>query len=122
MDINIHCFDGDEYLKYLSTASLVISLGGYNSIIESIASKKTILVYQRGFFGVNKEQDLRITLFEKYGCLSILKPEDLDQESLSNIIVSMIKNIKSTEIELNFEGVKNSINVLVKLNNDYKFI
>ena len=122
MDINIHCFDGNEYLKYLSNASLVISLGGYNSIIESIAAKKTMLVYQRGFSGVNKEQDLRITLFEKYGSLSILKPEDLDKESLSNIIVRMIEDIKSTKIELNFDGVKNSINALLKLNNDYKSI
>jgi predicted glycosyltransferase len=122
LDINIHCFDGNEYLKYLSNASLVISLGGYNSIIESIAAKKTMLVYQRGFSGVNKEQDLRITLFEKYGSLSILKPEDLDKESLSNIIVRMIEDIKSTKIELNFDGVKNSINALLKLNNDYKSI
>ena len=122
LDINIYCFDGNEYLKYLSNASLVISLGGYNSIIESIAAKKTMLVYQRGFSGVNKEQDLRITLFEKYGSLSILKPEDLDKESLSNIIVSMIEDIKSTKIELNFDGVKNSINALLKLNNDCKSI
>ena len=122
MDINIQCFDGNEYLKYLSNASLVISLGGYNSIIESIAAKKTMLVYQRGFSGVNKEQDLRITLFEKYGSLSILKPENLDKESLSNIIVSMIEDKKSTKIELNFDGVKNSINALLKLNNDYKSI
>ena len=122
MDINIHCFDGNEYLKYLSNASLVISLGGYNSIIESIAAKKTMLVYQRGFSGVNKEQDLRITLFEKYGSLSILKPEDLNQERLSIIIVRMIEDVKSTKIELNFDGVKNSINALLKLNNDYKSI
>ncbi len=120
LDINIHCFDGNEYLKYLSNASLVISLGGYNSIIESISSQKTMLVYQRGFSGVNKEQDLRIALFEKYGSLSILKPEDMNQESLSSIIVSMIEGIKSTKIELNFDGVKNSINVLLKLNNNYK--
>lgn len=81
-----------------------------------------MLVYQRGFSGVNKEQDLRITLFEKYGSLSILKPEDLNQKSLSNIIVSMIEDIKLTKIELNFDGVKNSINTLLDLYNDYKSI
>jgi predicted glycosyltransferase len=81
-----------------------------------------MLVYQRGFSGFNREQDLRITLFEKYGSLSILKPEDLDKDSLSNIIVSMIEDKKSTKIELNFDGVKNSINALLKLNNTYKSI
>jgi hypothetical protein len=34
----------------------------------------------------------------------------------------MIEDIKSTKIELNFDGVKNSINALLKLNNDYKSI
>jgi predicted glycosyltransferase len=120
LDISVHCFDGSEYLKYLSNASLVISLGGYNSMIESLSAKKSMLVYQRGFSGSNREQDLRITLFEKYGNLSILKPEDLDKESLSKIIVRMIEDKKSTKIELNFDGVKNSINALLKLNNDYK--
>lgn len=81
-----------------------------------------MLVYQRGFSGGNEEQDLRILLFEKYGSLSILKPEDLKQERLSNIIVRMIDDIKSTKIELNIDGVKNSINALLKLNNDYKSI
>jgi predicted glycosyltransferase len=122
LDINIHCFDGNKYLKYLSNASLVISLGGYNSIIESISAQKKMLVYQRGFSGVNKEQDLRITLFEKYGSLSILKPEDLNQKSLSNIIVSIIEEIKTTKVELNFDGIKNSTNALLDLYNDYKSI
>jgi predicted glycosyltransferase len=119
-DVKIHCFDGKKYLNYLSKSSLVISLGGYNSIIESIAAKKRMLVYQRGFSGGNEEQDLRILLFEKYGNLSILKPEDLKQARLCNIIVHMINDIKSTKIELNIDGVKNSINALLKLNNDYK--
>ncbi len=119
-NVKIHCFDGNEYVKYLSNASLVISLGGYNSIIESIAAKKTMLVYQRGFSGGNEEQDLRITLFENHCNLSILKPEDLQKEKLSNIIIRIIDGIKSTKIELNFDGVKNSINALLKLNNDYK--
>ena len=122
LNVKIKRICGNEYLKYLSNASLVISLGGYNSIIESIAAKKTMLVYQRGFSGVNKEQDLRITLFENNASLSILKPEDLDKESLSNIIVSMIEEIKTTKIELDFDGVKNSTNALLDLYNNYKSI
>jgi predicted glycosyltransferase len=118
-DINIYCFDRIEYLKYLSNASLVISLGGYNSIIESIAAKKTLLVYQRGFSGVNKEQDLRITLFEKYGFLTVLKPENLNKENLSNIILSKITHLKTTKVELNFDGVKNSIDTLLDISKDY---
>jgi len=121
-DIEIYFFDSKKYLKYLSNASLVISLGGYNSIIESVAAKKTMLVYQRGFSGGNEEQDLRITLFENHGSLSILKPDDLKKETLPNIIVRIIDDAKSVKIELNIDGVQNSINALLKLNNDYKSI
>lgn len=118
-DVELYLFDGKEYLKYLSNASLVISLGGYNSIVESVAAKKAMLVYQRGFSGGNEEQDLRITLFKNHCTLSILKPDELKKESLSNIIVSMIEDAKSTKIELNIDGVQNSINALLKLNNKY---
>jgi predicted glycosyltransferase len=36
-DIKIYCFDSTTYLNYLSQADLVITLGGYNSIIESVS-------------------------------------------------------------------------------------
>lgn len=117
-DIKIHCFDSKKYLEYLSNASLVISLGGYNSIIESVAAKKTILVYQRGFSGGNEEQDLRINLFKNHGSLDIIKRIDLVGETLSDIIVNKLSNLKLPIYELNLNGVKNSTKILLNLIND----
>ncbi len=121
-DIELHLFNSKEYLKYLSNASLVISLGGYNSIVESVAAGKAMLVYQRGFLGRNEEQDLRISLFKNHGNLSILKPDELKKETLSNIIVNMIDDAKTTKLELNVDGVQNSINALLKLRTNINFI
>jgi predicted glycosyltransferase len=116
-DIKIHFFDSEMYLNYLSQADLVISLGGYNSIIESISAKKTMLVYQRGFSGGNEEQDLRIKFFEDLGCLEILKPQDLTIKVLAEKIVNCILTNRFPEFNLNLNGVQNSSDLIVGIMN-----
>ncbi|MCS4432857.1 glycosyltransferase family protein [Aquiflexum gelatinilyticum] len=115
--IEIHLFDSRKYLKYLSNASLVISLGGYNSIIESVSAKKPMLIYQRGFSGGNEEQNMRIQLFQKNGNLDILKSDDLNSETLSLRILNAINNPKAPDCELNLNGVYNSSQALTSLMN-----
>jgi predicted glycosyltransferase len=116
-DIKIYMFDSQKYLECLSYASLIITLGGYNSIIESVSAKKAILVYQRGFAGGNEEQDLRIKLFENTGYLKIIKPEDLKVERLSDLIINRINKLDVPEYELNMNGVQNSTLYLQNLLN-----
>lgn len=116
-EIEIHFFDSKKYLKYLSYASLVISLGGYNSIIESVSAKKPMLIYQRGFSGGNEEQNIRIQLFQKNGYLDILTSDDLTAETLSIRILNKINNPKAPDCELNLNGVQNSSQALTNLMN-----
>lgn len=114
-DIQFKIFDSQEYLKCLSKASLVVSLGGYNSIIESVSVNKPLLVYNRDFAGNNKEQHLRIKLFEKTGHLDVITPEDLIKERLSNIIIKKITNLEVPRCELNMGGVETSRQSLTDL-------
>lgn len=116
-DIKFYCFDSTMYLNYLSQADLVISLGGYNSIIETISAKKTMLVYQRGFSGGNEEQDLRIKLFEELGCLQVLKRPDLNIKILPEVIVNSIKNNRFPKLNLNLNGVQNATDLILGLIN-----
>jgi predicted glycosyltransferase len=116
-DIKLYCFDSKMYLNYLSKADMVISLGGYNSIIESVSAKKTMLVYQRGFSGGNEEQDLRIKLFEDLGCLKVLKPQDLSVKVLPEMIVNSIKTNRFPKLNLNLKGVQNSSDLILGLMN-----
>lgn len=116
-DIEFNCFDSTAYLNYLSLADLVISLGGYNSIIESVSAKKIMLVYQRGFSGGNEEQDFRIKLFESLGCLKILKPKDLINKVLADTIVDSISYGRFPKLNLNLKGVQNSIDCILGLMN-----
>jgi len=119
-DIKIYCFDSTTYLNYLSQADLVITLGGYNSIIESVSAKKTMLVYQRGFLGGNEEQDLRIKLFENLGCLKILKPQDLTIKVLPETIINCIENNRFPKLNLNLKGVQNSNDLIMGIMNTQK--
>jgi predicted glycosyltransferase len=102
-------------LNYLSEATVVLSLGGYNSIIESLSLKKQMLVYKRGFKGGNEEQDLRIDFFEKNGNLNVITPNDLAADKLSKLILQKITDTKESHIELDFNGIKNSKQALINL-------
>lgn len=114
-DIIINMFDSRKYLESLSNASLIISLGGYNSIIESVSAKKPMLVYNREFAGTNKEQDLRIKLFQITGHLEVITQEDLNEESLSNRIITKLYKLEVPEFDLDLNGVKNSCQSLINL-------
>lgn len=114
-EIELHEFNSQTYLNYLSEATLVLSLGGYNSIIESLSLKKRMLVYKRGFKGGNEEQDLRIDFFEKNGNLNVITPNDLTTEKLSKLILQKITDTKESHIELDFNGIKNSKQALINL-------
>lgn len=120
-DIKLHRFNSTMYLNYLSQADLVISLGGYNSIIESVSAKKTMLVYQRGFSGGNEEQDLRIKYFADLGCLKILKLQDLTTKVLPETIVNSIKTNGFPKLNLNLKGVQNSTELILGLMKHSKF-
>jgi len=116
-DITIEKFDGDQYLNHLSKASLIICLGGYNSIIEALSIKKPLLVYSRDFAGGNKEQNLRIEIFEKSGHLEIILAEDLKAEKLSTLILNKLNNLEVPVLDLNVDGVQNSCTILSNLLN-----
>jgi len=108
-------FDSAAYKNYLINASLVISLGGYNSILESVSAKKPMLVYQRIFTANNEEQQLRINLFKKAGLLDVIYPQDLHAAQLTNLIVHKLANLEVPDFPLNLDGVQNATKALISL-------
>lgn len=114
-NISIHTFNSNEYIKSLSQSSLVISLGGYNSVLEAISANKKLLIYQRQFENGNEEQNLRIKLFEERGYLDFLTENDLASENLPILILKKLKKLEKKQISLNFNGAKNSLEILVEM-------
>lgn len=113
--IKIMTFDRSEYLHYLSSAEVVISLGGYNSTLESISMKKKVLIYDRGFAGNNKEQKLRIKTLEEKGYLKTFSAEDLSHGRLSELILRTFIWQKDLDYKINFNGIQRSLEEIINL-------
>lgn len=107
-NVEMYEFDRNIYLSKLSVADLVISLGGYNSMMEAISLNKRILVYNRQFLGANLEQDIRINTFKNLNLLESFT-SDTSAVELSEMIVK-ITNIKDNKaVTINFSGALNSL-------------
>jgi predicted glycosyltransferase len=100
-NINIHTFSFD-YINYLSTAAVSISMGGYNSVIESVITRTPSVVIP---FDENDEQLTRARLFnEKFNIFEIIKSQDLTSETLFNAINrAAVKKV--TEANVNLNGI-----------------
>ncbi len=119
--IKILKFDRYQYLHYLSSAEVVVSLGGYNSTLESISLKKKVLIYDRDFAGNNREQNLRIRSLEEKGCLKTFTGEDLSHGRLSELILRAFNSQNDLVYEIDFNGVERSREQIINLQTEIQW-
>lgn len=104
-------FDRNKFLKQLAQSDISISLGGYNSMIESLYAGNKIVIYNREFLGSNEEQDIRISTFKNLGLIDVITLDDLEVEKLTTKLLALIKEkgrrLQPTEID--FGGVENTV-------------
>jgi predicted glycosyltransferase len=117
--IEYFSFDRNMFLNQLSISDISISLGGYNSTIESIYAGNKVIIYNRKFLGSNEEQNIRISRFKEAGLISVISLEDMEVSRLSEILASHINNEieKNINIEVDFKGVDNTISEIKELIN-----
>jgi predicted glycosyltransferase len=113
--VKIMHFDEDAYNDALSNASLVICMGGYNSIIEAITAKVPVLVYQRKFYGNNQEQECRIELFKKFGLLDSFNSDELAPENITNIILNNLSKPRTLNLDINTNGAEEASHLIMSL-------
>lgn len=109
-------FDRKLFLKELSQSDISISLGGYNTITESLYLGNKILVYNRKFLGQNFEQEVRISSLAKLGYIKKLNVKQLSVNELSKILLQAI-NSRSNYFgdDVDFNGVSQSVQEIRKL-------
>ena len=88
---------------------------GYNSVLEAVSTGVPVLIYNRKFLGNNKEQELRSTLFQKFGLVASFGEEDLAQEKLATKIIDIIKNTNRHYRNIKFNGAEVTCQILQKL-------
>jgi predicted glycosyltransferase len=75
-----------ENLNYMSAADLVITMGGYNSLCETLRLQKKSLVLPRA--GPSAEQIMRAKYFAERGLIDVIYPQDLSPKSLAERLMA----------------------------------
>ncbi len=81
---------GEDSIRYLQRADLVISMAGYNTISEIMHFRKNAIVVPRP--GPSAEQTMRTRLMSGRGLFSTIHPHDLTAENLAELIQQKLRN------------------------------
>lgn len=81
---------GEDSIRFLQRADLVISMAGYNTISEILSFRKNAIVVPRP--GPSAEQSMRSRIMSERGLFSTIHPTNLTVENLSALIIQRLGN------------------------------
>ncbi len=105
-------FDAD-YAAVVRAADAVVSMGGYNSVVEAVSFGKRPVIVPRMPGAL--EQQLRAAAFADIGLAQMVSPESLSPETLWNAINTELQNTLSPPRALNLDGVNTIASALAQL-------
>jgi predicted glycosyltransferase len=74
----------NNMLSLVGAADLVVSMGGYNSVVEAVTARKRLLISPRVW--PRREQLLRAEAFARLGLARCLRVEDAGAEGLAQAV------------------------------------
>jgi predicted glycosyltransferase len=90
-NLEIHAFEFFSDMETLISASdLVVCMGGYNTICETLCSKTMSLIIPREY--PRKEQYIRAKAFHEKNLIEYIKWNQVDADALKNKIMCMLEN------------------------------
>jgi predicted glycosyltransferase len=81
---------GEDSIRYLQRADLVISMAGYNTVSEILRFRKNAIVVPRA--GPSAEQSMRTRIMSERGLFGTIHPTSLTAENLSELIGQRLGN------------------------------
>jgi predicted glycosyltransferase len=81
---------GEDSIRFLRRADLVISMAGYNTVSEILRFRKNAIVVPRA--GPSAEQTMRTRIMSERGLFSTIHPQHLTAENLSELIWQKLRN------------------------------
>ncbi len=101
---NIKVVDFDpDFAAVVHAADVVVCMGGYNSIVESVYFGKRPIVVPR--IPGSEEQVLRAEGFARLGLAAVVGPEPLSPSSLWDAIASELNDPSPSMSTLAFDGL-----------------
>ncbi len=99
-NVSVETFTRD-FLSYLAAADLSISMAGYNTTMNILATGVRALVYP---FGQNREQRLRAQRLADLGALEVLTAEDLEPRRLANRMAAALSVPRRRAVAIDLNG------------------
>ena len=96
-----------EFLSHLAAADLSISMAGYNTCMNIVATRIPALVWP---FAVNREQRMRAQRLARLGALTILDEQDLKPTRLASLMTRNLQGQYQQSLPLNIDGAANTAN------------
>ena len=95
----------DDFLSFLIAADLSVSMGGYNTCMNIIATKVSAMVLP---FSGDREQGIRVNRLERLGILKQLNGQDLEHQRLSALMKESISRKPSGSVSIDMNGALNT--------------
>jgi predicted glycosyltransferase len=103
-NVQIEQFTSD-FLSYLAAADLSISMGGYNTTMNILATGVPALVWP---FPQNREQRMRAGRLAREGLLKVLEDEDLHPQRLADLMDQSLAASYSRSVKYDLDGAVNT--------------
>ena len=101
-----------RFLDYLAAADVSVSLAGYNTCMNLLATRVPALVYP---YRRQREQPLRVEKIRNFLPIKILQDKDLSPVPLGDHIRHMLRASKPSDgVPLNLDGADNTARYLVE--------
>jgi predicted glycosyltransferase len=99
-NIQVDRFSAD-FLSFLAAADLSVSMGGYNTTMNILATRVPALIWP---FSQNREQRLRAERLADRGLLTVLNDDDLRPDRLAAIIEQKLSRPIRPAVEIDLNG------------------
>ena len=94
-----------DFTSYLAAADLSVSMGGYNTTMNILATRVPALLWP---FSQNREQRLRAERLADRGLLTVLKDEDLQPEHLTAMMDQKLTQPTRPDVMIDLNGAANT--------------
>ncbi len=114
---NVHVLDFvTELPAHIFASELIVSMGGYNTVVEILAMNKPVIIIPR--VKPVLEQLIRATRMEEMGLLQCIHPDEVSPKLLMQAVTSQLEkrnnNINATEI-IDFNGLGSATQTIEKM-------
>jgi predicted glycosyltransferase len=103
-NVNVSHFTPD-FLSYLAAADLSVSMAGYNTCVNILATQVPALVWP---FPQNREQRLRSERLAQFDLLEVLDEKDLHASRLSRLMEQKLSGKTVSRFCVDLDGARNT--------------